>query len=331
MRRATISDLGGGVHRVTQPLPWALDHVHCYAIADPDGWTIIDAGLGTVGTGERWRTALAELGSPFVRQIVVTHYHPDHNGAMGDLVALTGAEAVVQGRLDHERVYPAFLDPGASARFERHLSGLGMPSLVAETSAADERDTPYHPATPTTLVEEGDQVEIAGEPFTVHHLPGHADGHIVLHGARSGRVFGGDVILNEITPNVGLWEDAVYADPLAEYLHSLERLVALEPAIVYPGHRTTVENVAERARQIAVHHDRRLEAHEQALAAGAATPWDVVGAIWGDRLGYHERRFAVAEVHAHLVRLAATGRAIADGSGLYTPWRTPALRPGRST
>ena len=30
-----IADLGGGVHRVTQRLPWALDHVHCYAIEDP--------------------------------------------------------------------------------------------------------------------------------------------------------------------------------------------------------------------------------------------------------------------------------------------------------
>ena len=30
---ATVSELDGGVLRVTQPLPWALDHVHCYALA----------------------------------------------------------------------------------------------------------------------------------------------------------------------------------------------------------------------------------------------------------------------------------------------------------
>ena len=47
--RAVVTDLGGGVHRVTLPLPWALDHVHCYAIADDDGWTIVDAGLPTFG------------------------------------------------------------------------------------------------------------------------------------------------------------------------------------------------------------------------------------------------------------------------------------------
>ena len=31
-REAEVADLGGGAHRITMPLPWALDHVHCYAL-----------------------------------------------------------------------------------------------------------------------------------------------------------------------------------------------------------------------------------------------------------------------------------------------------------
>ena len=55
-----MQELGGGVHRVTQPLPWALDHVHCYAVDDAEGWTLIDCGLGTPGyraalERRRWR------------------------------------------------------------------------------------------------------------------------------------------------------------------------------------------------------------------------------------------------------------------------------------
>ena len=64
-----IDDLGGGVHRVTHRLPWALDHVHCYAIADSEGWTIVDTGLGTPGTAARWEEALEALGAPRVRRI----------------------------------------------------------------------------------------------------------------------------------------------------------------------------------------------------------------------------------------------------------------------
>ena len=79
------------MHRVTQPLPWALDHVHCYAVDDADGWTLIDCGLGTPGTGRRWEQALALLGHPRVRRLVITHYHPDHIGASTRLAELTRA------------------------------------------------------------------------------------------------------------------------------------------------------------------------------------------------------------------------------------------------
>ena len=96
-RELEVRELGDGVHRVTQPLPWALDHVHCYAVDDAEGWTLIDCGLGTPGTGRRWQEALALLGHPHVRRIVITHYHPDHIGASTRLAELTGAEEIVQG------------------------------------------------------------------------------------------------------------------------------------------------------------------------------------------------------------------------------------------
>src|SRR4029078_13074250 len=94
--RAELTDLGDGVTRVTMPLPWALDHVHCYAIAGEDGWTIIDARLGSGSPLGWWEGALAELGNPPVRRVVITHYHPDHIGASAGLVSLTGAPDAVQ-------------------------------------------------------------------------------------------------------------------------------------------------------------------------------------------------------------------------------------------
>ena len=55
-------------------------------------------------------------------------------------------------------------------------------------------------------------------------------------GATSGRMFGGDTILNEISPNVGLWGEGESKDPLAEFAHSLERIRdGFEPRIIYPG------------------------------------------------------------------------------------------------
>jgi glyoxylase-like metal-dependent hydrolase (beta-lactamase superfamily II) len=306
-----VQDLGDGVHRVTQPLPWALDHVHCYAVDDADGWTLIDCGLGTPGTGRRWVEALALLGHPHVRRIVITHYHPDHIGASTRLAELTGAEEIVQGRRDRDLTVRTWLDPGSGERFGRYLLRHGMPREDAERSAGEEDTLPIAPVEPTHLVDEGDGLDLAGEPFDVLVLPGHADGHIALLGRQSGRLFGGDVLLDEITPNVGRWDDND-PDPLGRYLETLARIEELAPAVVFPGHRNVIERPAARAQEIAVHHAVRLDEHERALRAGARSAYEVAQHVWGGRLGFHEQRFALAEALAHLERLEVMGRAVQD-------------------
>lgn len=306
MREAIVTPLGGGVHQVTLPLPWALDHIHCYALEDPGGWTIVDCGLGTPGTARRWATALAALGSPAVRRIVVTHYHPDHVGASRALQELTGAPELVQGAADWELTKRAWISQDWGA-FEAHLRRHGMPEAEASLSAGDEGDIPVDPALPTRLVEEGDVLEIAGERFLVLALPGHADGHIVLLGERTGRMFGGDVLLHDITPNVGRWEDT-RPDPLGRYLETLARIGELSPALVYPGHKRLLEEPAVRAAEITAHHAVRLDVHVEALRLGAETPYQVGLYVWGDGLGFHERRFALVEAVSHLERLALESR-----------------------
>jgi glyoxylase-like metal-dependent hydrolase (beta-lactamase superfamily II) len=317
---ASVADLGGGVHRVTHRLPWALDHVHCYAVAGPDGWTLVDAGLDRRETLEGWKEALAELGSPPIRRLVVTHYHPDHIGASASLAELTGAPEVVQGRLDAEIAESAWGNEQDLGAFERYLRLHGMPAAEAEGSRLEEGELGVRLATPTRLVDEGDTLELAGETFRVLVLPGHADGHIALLGERSGRLFGGDVILEEITPNVGRWEDTL-ADPLGRYLVSLERLAQLRPAVVYPGHRRVLDDVPRRAAELREHHRERLEAVERLLRDGGTTAWEVALGLWGAELGYHERRFALAESVSHLERLEAEGRAAQVEPARWAPAR----------
>lgn len=316
MSSVTVADLGGGVHRVTHPLPWALNHVHCYAVADGEGWTIIDSALASPAAEEHWREALAQLGHPRIRRLVITHYHPDHITGGAGLVRLVEPDEIVQGAYDRQLAQRVYEDPDDLARLERYFLEQGMPPEITTDAIADESSYLVPPAEPTRLVEEGDTVELGGEGFRVLHLPGHADGHIVLLGERTGRMFGGDVLLQKITPNIGRWHDTL-PDPLGRYFETLRRLSELAPAVVYPGHQRLIEDAPARAAEIREHHRLRLDAHEEALRGGAVTPHDCARRIWGDGLGRHERRFALVEAISHLVRLSVLGRAEELGPGRW--------------
>ena len=307
MASVSITDLGGGVHRVTHPLPFALNHVHCYAVAGSDGWTLVDSGLGP-GAEERWRAALEQLGRPRVRSIVLTHYHPDHVGGSAALARLTGAEEVLQGSIDAELARRMYTDPNDIVDFHRFLSTHGMPAEQVTESVDHERGLLVVPAAPTRFLEPGDTVELGGDELTVLLLPGHADGHIALYDERSGRLFAGDTILLGITPNVATWHHT-QPDPLARYLATLERIAELRPALVHPGHHRPIDDAAARAGEILQHHRVRLDVHEEVLRAGTLTSYEVAERVWGTGLAVHELRFALSEAISHLVRLSRLGRA----------------------
>lgn len=310
-----VEEIGGGIHRVTHRLPFALDHVHCYAVAGSDGWTIVDTGLAYKAE-HRWREAFEALGHPHVRRIVITHYHPDHLGGSATLAELTGAEEILQGRLDAEIAKRVYTDAEDVVSFRRYLADQGMPADEVDETVRSERKLIVPPAVPTRLLDEGDAITIGDDEYAVLHLPGHADGHIALYHERSGRVFGGDVLLSDITPNVATLHHSE-PDPLGRYLATLDRVVALEPSLVCSGHHRAIDDPAGRAREIRDHHAERLDETEAALRAGASTPYEVARRIWGPRLSVHELRFAVGETVSHLVRLERLGRAAEGEPGRW--------------
>ena len=86
-------EVAHGLHWLRMPLPMALDHINLWLVEDGPGWTLIDTGLYSGLSKQIWTQVIDERldGRPLNR-VICTHFHPDHVGMAGWLVARTGAE-----------------------------------------------------------------------------------------------------------------------------------------------------------------------------------------------------------------------------------------------
>ena len=297
-----MDELDAGIRRVTLPLPTRPGHVHAYLLPGDDGWTLVDTGLGLPDAKERWASELAELPGP-VRQIVVTHFHPDHVGAAADLVELTGAP-VAQGRVDYEQCRLVW-DGNDWADvlvdwFRRH----GVPDEVMRELI--EQGALWRPfirfQRDPQLLDPGDHVD----GWRAVAAPGHADGQLML--VRDDVLVAADHVLDPISPTVGLWPRS-RPDPLGDYLGALEATIALDARVAFPGHGEPILDPSARARALIAHHAERLAATAAALGDAPQTGYEVSFPLFGDDLKPAARRFAVAETLSHLERLVLEGGA----------------------
>jgi glyoxylase-like metal-dependent hydrolase (beta-lactamase superfamily II) len=298
-----VDEVQPGILRTTFAIPFGIDHVHCYLLrSSQGGWILVDTGLGARDPEARWRPVLDGLDAP-VEAIVITHMHPDHVGGARDAAEVTGAP-VFQGRADHEQCARAWGDRDPQ-RFLEHWTTHGMPAETVAGIAAESEAlvrAVHWVEEPGRLLEEGDEVD----GWRVEVLPGHADGHIAL--LRDGVMIAGDAILGGITPTIGLYPNS-RPDPLGDYFGSLERIEELAPRVAYAGHREPIRDPAGRAREIAHHHEDRLDRTQAALGREPRSAYEVSLALFTDELSTTLRRFATAEALAHLERLVAVGRA----------------------
>ena len=80
-------EVAEGVLWFRMPLPMVLDHVNIYALADEDGWTIVDTGFNSKRSRAIWEKLLVgPLAGRPVRRVLITHHHPDHVGLALSLI-----------------------------------------------------------------------------------------------------------------------------------------------------------------------------------------------------------------------------------------------------
>jgi glyoxylase-like metal-dependent hydrolase (beta-lactamase superfamily II) len=320
---AALITVAPGIAWLRMPLPFALDHINLWLLADGEGWTQVDCGYGNQATRVLWEAHFARsLGGRVLKRVVATHYHPDHLGNAAWLVKhfdcplfipqaeFLTAHMVADGHApyDTESICELFRVHGMT---EEHLVPM------RRRGNHYRRGVPELPTTFRRLLA-GDEVAIGAHRWRCLGGYGHSPEHIALYCETLGACISGDMLLPKISTNVSVWPAEPEGDPLGRFLKSLAVFAALPgDTLILPSHGLPFVGAALRVAQLHAHHAARL-AELEAAATAPCTAAELVPVLFRRELDLQQRFFAMGEAIAHLNHLWHAGRlarsADADGT-----------------
>jgi endoribonuclease LACTB2 len=262
---------------VRTPTKPPATHTNCYLIYNSQEILVIDPGSPYDDEQQALAAAVDDLRQGrSVREIVLTHMHPDHVGGVNSLRDHLGGDLQVAAhRLTAEAL-------SNSVRVDR-------------------------------LIEDADIIELMGSPrmaLRAMHTPGHARGHLCFYEARTGTLISGDNIVGLgsvlIDPPEGNMQD---------YLTSLRQMRALPSlGVIFGGHGPAIANPQTKLDEYISHRLEREQKILEAVRAGTTTPADIVARVYTD-VSPKAHAMAERAVLAHLEKLEADGHILIGQEG----------------
>jgi glyoxylase-like metal-dependent hydrolase (beta-lactamase superfamily II)/8-oxo-dGTP pyrophosphatase MutT (NUDIX family) len=193
-----------------------------------------------------------------------------------------------------------------------HVGGVNALRERYRVRVAGHAETGRHVRLDVSLAD-GDVVPLApgrhgGWELRAIHTPGHARGHLCYFHARTGSLFSGDHVVGGT--------GTVIVDPpegdMADYVASLERLLALDAGTLFPGHGSPQGAVRRRIEALIAHRRAREAKVLEALGPEARPLGEILERAYADTprgLWPHAERSLLA----HLIALERSGSAARDG------------------
>ena len=159
---------------------------------------------------------------------------------------------------------------------------------------------------------DGDVVRAGKLNLTALYTPGHSADHLCFWIAEDRVVFTGDLVLGKGSSMVTYPEGNV-----AAYLRSLERVAALKPRLLFPGHWDPVTDAMGKLEEYRTH---RLAREAQVLAEvrrGGGTARELTRLVYGPEVGEDLIVAAEMTMRAHLEKLVDEGLVRMNRDGIY--------------
>jgi cyclase len=193
-------------------------------VADGDDALLVDTLFDLRLTAEMLETMRTVLADGTIGTLVNTHANGDH--CFGNAL-LAGADIVSSARCAEEMEH---LPPSTLAAMMRAAPTLGEAGAFVSRIFApfDFDDIPL--TLPTATFEGELDLRVGGRTVRLMEVgPAHTAGDVVAYLPAEGVVFTGDILFHGGHP-------IVWAGPVANWIAACDRILALEPAVVVPGH-----------------------------------------------------------------------------------------------
>jgi len=314
-----LTDVLPGLFWVRLPVPMTLNHVNCWLLDNGSGWTLVDCGMNTDEIFEIWdRLWRGLLRNRPLQNLTLTHAHIDHSGFAGYLVKeskcavrLPLAEWLNGWMMWHER------EEGLNEQVVSFMTCNGASDDDAAAIVGAQRKRMYlglRPPREFTRIRDGDAVTMGQREWRVITSGGHSPEHASFYCEKDGILIAGDQILSHITPSLIVPLAQPDANPMKEYLDSLDRFESLpSDTLVLPSHGVPFRGLLTRLAQLREHHQARLD-DVASIIAGKTSAFAIAQEVF-PRVLYDNPRQAFGESLAHLNMLASTGRMTRDVSG----------------
>lgn len=292
-----------------------LKAINIYVIKDGHRGLVIDTGFNMKECREGLLNAFEEMKLDISNlDLFITHHHADHSG-LADMFQEAGSK-VYAGEIDG-RLVNDLTDSKYWTKFEEQKIVL---DLVRDNVVFEEHPA-YEYCTKDIIdfdyVSEGRGIQVGEYFFEVIDIPGHTPGHVGLYERKHKLFFGGDHILDKITPNIAFW--GFEENILGTYLNSLAKIYEYEIDYLFPSHRNVIRDHHRRINELMGHHKERLneivkilEGREfTARDVAAQMSWRIRAKSWED-FPIPQKWFAAGEAMSHLEHLYWVGKASRD-------------------